>query len=105
MRLPTAALAAFVSILPAAALAQDTAPASDPAPAASADPAADAATEIDRIRADFRARFVDYDLRLKALETRIEALEKGNAEPAAAADGAATEMTSEPATPETAPQP
>lgn len=52
--------------LPVAALAQDTAP-----------PAEDtgASDDVKRVRADFRARFVDYDEKLKALGRRIEALE------------------------------
>ncbi|WMS42775.1 hypothetical protein RDV64_22425 [Acuticoccus sp. MNP-M23] len=91
MRLLTAAFATALIVLPASVLAQNTAPADGAAPA----PAETGATaEIERIRADFRARFVDYDLRLKALERRIEALESGKATPAAAASE-----------PETNPQP
>lgn len=48
-----------------------------PAPAAGdTAAAAQEATEVDRLRADFRARFVDYDERLEALGRRIDALEK-----------------------------
>lgn len=99
MRLLTAALATALLVLPAAAVqAQDTASKTGTitAPTAADVPgAADAITEVERIRADFRARFVDYDLRLKALETRIEALESGTAAPV----GAATPQ------PETKPKP
>ncbi|MEM9223485.1 MAG: hypothetical protein AAGB11_13935 [Pseudomonadota bacterium] len=36
----------------------------------------DPQAEIERLRADFRARFVDYDERLKTLARRIEELEQ-----------------------------
>ncbi|GAB5375563.1 MAG: hypothetical protein AcusKO_20250 [Acuticoccus sp.] len=76
------------------ALAQD-APA--PAPAGASETVAREtappthSTEIDRLRADFRARFVDYDARLAALGRRIEALEAELAAKAAPAGKPDTE--------------
>lgn len=64
-------------LLAGSALAQSEAPAPVPEAAKSATAPDGAATRVDieRLRADFMARFVDYDERLAALTRRIEALE------------------------------
>ncbi|MEO1105283.1 MAG: hypothetical protein AAFW98_16380 [Pseudomonadota bacterium] len=71
----------------------------DTEPAAQAEPTVALELELERLRADFRARFVDYDERLQAMARRIEALEAMLAE----VDGIATDKSAVTMEPEDAP--
>ncbi|MEM8663418.1 MAG: hypothetical protein AAGF49_04770 [Pseudomonadota bacterium] len=86
-----AIIAVGATLVAASAWAQNTAPAAPVEPPASADQQTDPlALELKRLRADFRARFVDYDARLAAMSRRIEALEDALAK----VDGLETESSS-----------
>ena len=72
-------VAALIGILAGAAAAQEAAA-----------PAVDdqVAVAVERVRADFNARLVDYDMRIRALEARVDALQPAAPEAAPVQDGA-----------------